>query len=111
MLVMFRCLITPWIWWISSADLCGFYSFILFLWQVNLEIDVKGSFHPKLTVVDEAKAIGAYHVVLDSLVSVSPKWFFQELQKMMLVLVVVSVVPTATSAAAEIDYEVEQTQV
>jgi hypothetical protein len=45
--------------------------FILFLWQVNLEIDVKGSLHPKLTVVDEAKAIGAYHVVLDSLVSLS----------------------------------------
>jgi hypothetical protein len=31
--------------------------------------------------------------------------------KMMIVLVVVSVVPTATSAAAEIDYEVEQTQI
>jgi hypothetical protein len=31
--------------------------------------------------------------------------------KMMLVLVVVSVVPTAASAAAEIDYEVEQTQI
>jgi hypothetical protein len=31
--------------------------------------------------------------------------------KMMLILVVVSVVRTAASAAAEIDYEVEQTQI
>lgn len=30
---------------------------------------------------------------------------------MMIVLVVVSVLQTATSAAAEIDYEVEQTQI
>ncbi|CAM6027924.1 unnamed protein product [Sphagnum balticum] len=46
---------------------------------VNLEIDVKGSVHPKLTVVDEAKAIGAYHVVLDSTMKKDSKYFVEHL--------------------------------
>lgn len=33
--------------------------------QVKLEIDVKAGYATKLIIVDEAKAIGAYHVVLD----------------------------------------------
>jgi hypothetical protein len=33
--------------------------------QVTLQIDVKAGYAIKNIVVDEAKAIGAYHVVLD----------------------------------------------
>jgi hypothetical protein len=32
---------------------------------VNLELDVKAGYVTKVIIVDEAKAIGAYHVVLD----------------------------------------------
>lgn len=33
--------------------------------QVKLELDVKAGYVTKVIIVDEAKAIGAYHVVLD----------------------------------------------
>lgn len=33
--------------------------------QVKLEVDVKAGNNPKVIAIDEAKAIGAYHVVLD----------------------------------------------
>jgi len=33
--------------------------------QVKLEVDVKAGYQVKTIIVDEAKAIGAYHVVLD----------------------------------------------
>jgi len=33
--------------------------------QVKLEVDVKTGNNPKVIATDEAKSIGAYHVVLD----------------------------------------------
>lgn len=33
--------------------------------QVNMQVDVKAGYQVKMIIVDEAKAIGAYHVVLD----------------------------------------------
>ena len=39
---------------------------------VNLELDVKAEYVSKVIIVDQAKAIGAYHVVLD-------KWAFHSI--------------------------------
>lgn len=33
--------------------------------QVNLDVNVKAGNNPKVIAIDEAKSIGAYHVVLD----------------------------------------------
>lgn len=39
--------------------------FQVFNVQVKLEVDVKAGNNPKVIAIDEAKSIGAYHVVLD----------------------------------------------
>jgi hypothetical protein len=33
--------------------------------QVKVEVDVKAGNNPKVIAIDEAKSIGAFHVVLD----------------------------------------------
>lgn len=37
--------------------------------KVKLDVDVKVGNNPKVIVIDEAKAMGAYHVVLDKSVT------------------------------------------
>ncbi|XP_024393771.1 uncharacterized protein [Physcomitrium patens] len=47
---------------------------------VNLELDVKAGYTTRTIIVDEAKAIGAYHVVLDKTMKSDKKYFIEHLK-------------------------------